>query len=158
MLFLLRTNSNLAAELFRYIQLGPSPAFEKFIAAPNAFTDRSHLRFDHSLIEAMTQLLLDNPFPDTSQTVDTNLPYFNTLRAYQKMLAELPETSKQAQDLNRVNNITSKEDLKDHITLNIFNSLIKSVEAQSYLRFIFKGIFSKINLIQLIAFINEKEA
>ena len=32
------------------------------------------------------------------------------------------------------------------------------MEAQSYLRFIYKSIFSKINLIQLIAFINEKEA
>lgn len=63
------------------------------------------------------------------------------------MLVDLPETSKQAQDLNKLNNITSKEGLKDHISLDIFNSLIKSVEAQSYLRFIFKGIFSKINLI-----------
>jgi hypothetical protein len=37
-------------------------------------------------------------------------------------------------------------------------SLIKSLEAQNYLRFIFRNIFSKINLIQLNAFINEKEA
>jgi len=37
-------------------------------------------------------------------------------------------------------------------------SLIRSIEAQSYLRFIYRNIFAKINLIQLIAFINEKEA
>ena len=37
-------------------------------------------------------------------------------------------------------------------------SLIRSIEAQSYLRFIYRNIFAKINLIQLRAFINEKEA
>lgn len=58
----------------------------------------------------------------------------------------------------KVNNISTKEQLREHVSANIFGGLIRSNEAQSYLRFIFRNIFSKINLIQLIAFINEKEA
>ena len=50
-----------------------------------------------------------------------------------------------------------KNDIGGHLTSYIFNGLIKSIEAQSYLRFIYKNIFSKVNLIQLICFINEKE-
>jgi hypothetical protein len=75
--------------------------------------------------------MLDNPFSDTSKTHDTNLMFFNTLKAYYSMM-----------------NPTSDK----------LGGLIRSNEAQSYLRFIFRNIFSKINLIQLIAFINEKEA
>jgi hypothetical protein len=58
----------------------------------------------------------------------------------------------------KANTIATRDQLKSHISTNIFMTLIRSLEAQSYLRFIYRNIFSKINLIQLIAFINEKEA
>ena len=48
--------------------------------------------------------------------------------------------------------------MRSHLCTHLFMSLIRSIEAQSYLRFIYRNIFAKINLIQLIAFINEKEA
>jgi len=58
----------------------------------------------------------------------------------------------------KANTIISREHLRSHISMHLFMSLIRSIEAQSYLRFIYRNVFSKINLIQLIAFINEKEA
>lgn len=47
----------------------------------------------------------------------------------------------------RQNNIMTREQLCQHVSTPIFYALIKAVEAQSYLRFIYKNIFSKINLI-----------
>jgi hypothetical protein len=51
----------------------------------------------------------------------------------------------------------TSEDVEAHLAIRLFSGLTRSIESMSYLRFIFKGIFSKVNLIQLIGFINEKE-
>ncbi len=146
-----RSNPLLVTELIRYIQEPPTQLYESKIG------DRQHLKLDPSLLESMVQLMLDNLFVDSSQTSDTNLLYFNTLSAY-SLLLNPGQQSKLSPLQQRQNNITSKEQLNSHISISIFNSLIKSVEAQSYLRFIYRNIFSKINLVQLNAFINEKEA
>lgn len=105
----------------------------------------------------MTSLLLDNPFSDTSKTHDTNLLYFNSIRAFYKLLNPDPRAPIEI-SVYKANNITSRDQLRNHVSSHIFGGLIRSMEAQSYLRFIYRNIFSKINLIQLIAFINEKEA
>jgi hypothetical protein len=146
-----RSNPLLVTELIRYIQEPPTQLYESKIG------DRQHLKLDPSLLESMVQLMLDNLFVDSSQTSDTNLLCFNTLSAY-SLLLNPGQQSKLSPLQQRQNNITSKEQLNSHISISIFNSLIKSVEAQSYLRFIYRNIFSKINLVQLNAFINEKEA
>lgn len=146
LLFLMRDNPALTAEFFNFVQEQPSDNYEKRIGT------RSHLKIDPSVVEQIAQLLLDNPFPDTSKTHHTNLLFFNTLKAFYLML------NTKSQSLKVNNNILTREQLRNHISCQIFGTLIKSMEAQSYLRFIYKSIFSKINLIQLIAFINEKEA
>jgi hypothetical protein len=93
-------------------------------------------------------LLFDNPFLDTSKTQDANLLFFNSLRGFSAFMKRPI----------KANTIISREHLRTHISTHLFMSLIRSIEAQSYLRFIYRNVFSKINLIQLIAFINEKEA
>jgi hypothetical protein len=94
----------------------------------------------------MVQEMLDNPFQDTSKTQDSNLLYFNTLKAYYALLK--PSVRVKLNDFQiRQNNIMTREQLSQHVSMPIFYALIKSVEAQSYLRFIYKNIFSKINLI-----------
>ena len=75
MLFLLRENPQLLAEFFVFVQDVPA-SYEKSIG------DRVHLKIDGTLIEQIVQLLLDNPFLDTSKTQDANLLFFNTLRGF----------------------------------------------------------------------------
>jgi hypothetical protein len=85
---LIRGNPLLTAELFRYVQEPPSQAYEKGIG------ERNYLKIDFAMIESMTSMMLDNAFPDSSQTNNSNLPYFNTLRAYQQMLVPALDESK----------------------------------------------------------------
>jgi hypothetical protein len=65
-------------------------------------------------------MFYDNPFPDTSKSNDTNLQYYNLLRAYFKFI----ET-----DFNGRNSVTSKDELAVHLSALIFSGLIKSIEA-----------------------------
>ncbi|CDW80527.1 UNKNOWN [Stylonychia lemnae] len=104
---------------------------------------------ESKFVENLTLMFFDNPFQDTSKCEDTNLQYFNILRAFNRLMNK---------DLQSKYKIASKDDLNNHVASQIFSGLTKIIEAQSYLRFIFRNIFSKINLIQLIGFINEKEA
>jgi hypothetical protein len=144
LLFMIRENPRISAEIFNFVQ-DPSPAFDRAIG------DRTYLKIEPIVVEQMTQLMLDNPFPDTSKTHDSNLVFFNSLKAFHQMLNPASGQSK-------ANNIYTRDHLKNHVAASLFTALIRSPEAQSYLRFIYRNIFSKINLIQLITFIYEKEA
>lgn len=70
-LFSLRENPSLAAAFLDHI--------EKLYSKDRSVNDGK-------LLEFLTLLFFDNPMPDTSKSSDTNLQYYNILRAFNKLL------------------------------------------------------------------------
>ena len=93
----------------------------------------------------LSLLFFDNPFPDSLRINETNFEKFNLLKVLNTFL--MKEVNKSA---------NPQISLDSHVCKSIFAALIRTVDAQSFLRFIFKNILVKINLVQLETFINEK--
>lgn len=83
-------------------------------------------------------MFFDNPYVDTAKTSDANFEQYNLLKGFSKYLEET--------DVGQAGSMINA----------IFKGLIKSLDAQAYIRYIFKTIVSRVNLIELEKFINEK--